>query len=102
MLLNMNEKMITPPDFTPGEDEIKVIGGSDPGLDGDIYVLPTDARLPVAVAGLLALVEEWDQTTFYVTELEGVPVSTAAPLFAPALSLYNIRLPKSYLTYLQP
>lgn len=98
----MNEKMLTPPDFTPGEDEIKVIGGPDPGLQGDIYILPTDSRLPAAVDEFFHLVEEWDQTTFYVILLDGVPVDVAAPLFAPALRLYNIRLPKEYLECLQP
>ena len=92
--------MITPPDFKPGEDEIKVIGGSTPGLDGDIYVIPTDERLPRGVEDFFALAEEWDQTTFYVTELEGVSPEIAAPLFSDALKLYNIRLPRTYLELL--
>ena len=96
----MNEKMITPPDFQPGEDEIKVIGGSTPGLDGDIYVIPTDDRLQHGVEEFFALAEEWDQTTFYVTELEGVSPEVAAPLFSEALRLYNIRLPRTYLKLL--
>ncbi len=93
--------MITPPDFEPGDDEIKVISGPTPGLRGDIYVLPSDSRrLPKAVGELLELVSEWDQTTFYVTLLRGVDPACAAPLFAPALRLYNIRLPEEYLRLL--
>ena len=92
--------MITPSDFEPGEDEIKVIGGTTPGLDGDIYVIPTDGRLQRGVEDFLALAEEWDQTTFYVTELAGVNPEVAAPLFAEALRLYNIRLPRKYLELL--
>ena len=94
--------MITPPDFEPGEDEIKVVSGPAPGLHDNVYVLPTDPLdLPDAVAELLDLVDEWDQTSFYVTLLQGIDPAFAAPLFAPALRLYNIRLPKAYLECLQ-
>lgn len=92
--------MITPDAFEPGEDEIKVIGGADEGLHGNIYVIPTDRRLREGVEKFMQLAYEWDQTTFYVTELEGVSPEIAAPLFSEALHFYNIRLPRKYLELL--
>ena len=94
---NMNNKLITPPDFTPGEDEIKVISGSAPGLHDSIYELPVGPGLPDAVSELYDLVYEWDQTTFYITLLEGISDEEGRRLFAPFLEFYNVRFPKEYL-----
>lgn len=93
----MNNKLITPPDFTPGEDEIKVMSGSNPGLHDSVYELPVGPELPEAVDELYNLVYEWDQTTFYITLLEGVDSEEGKRLFAPFLKLYNVRFPKEYL-----
>lgn len=93
----MNERLITPTDFTPREDEIKVITGTESGLHGNIYVLPADGNLPEAVKELYNLAYEWDQTTFYITLLQDVEIGEAARLFKPFLRLYNVRFPKEYL-----
>ncbi len=96
-LKNMNNKLITPPNFTPGEDEIKVMSGLNPGLHDKIYELPEGAGLPEAVNELYDLVYEWDQTTFYITPLVGVSAEEGQRMFAPFLEFYNVRFPKEYL-----
>ena len=93
----MNKKLITPPNFPPGEDEIMVISGLNPGLHDKIYELPQGAGLPDAVNELYDLVYEWDQTTFYITLLNGVSAEEGKRLFAPFLEFYNVRFPKEYL-----
>lgn len=96
-LKNMKKRLITPPNFTPGEDEIKVISGLNPGLHDKIYELPEGAALPEAVNELYDLVYEWDQTTFYITPLAGVSAEEGQRLFAPFREHYNVRFPIKYL-----
>ena len=57
------------------------------------------------VDDFIELAREWDQTTFYVTRIgcgiAGFTDEEIAPLFAEALSLYNVRLPESFVKILQ-
>lgn len=94
---NMNKQLLIPPDFTPGEDEIQVLNGPNPGLHGSRFVLPCGDSLPDAVDELFNLASEWDQTTFYIMPLRGVSAEEGRRLFAPFRSLYNVRFPKEYL-----
>ena len=93
----MNNRLITPPDFTPSEDEIKVMSGPDAGLHDSIYELPVGPGLAKAVKELYELAREWDQTTFYITPLQGVSPAEGQRLFAPFRKLYNVRFPEEYL-----
>lgn len=96
---NMNKQLITPPNFTPGEDEIQVLSGTNPGLHGWRYMLPYDGKsLPAAVDELFNLASEWDQTTFYIMPLRGVSAEEGRRLFAPFRRLYNVRFPEEYLS----
>lgn len=99
---NMNNKLITPPDFTPGEDEIMVMSGPNPGLHDNVYELPVGPELSDVVNELYDLVYEWDQTTFYITPLTGVSSEEGKHLFAPFLKFYNVRFPAEYLPDEQP
>ena len=78
--------------------------GQGVGMQGQSYAIPTmqggvDTIKPY-VDDFIKLAREWDQTTFYVTrigcDIAGFKDSEIAPLFAEAMKLYNVRLPKSF------
>lgn len=78
--------------------------GQGVGMQGQSYAIPTmqggvDTIKPY-VDDFIKLAREWDQTTFYVTRIgcgiAGFKDSEIAPLFAEAMKLYNVRLPKSF------
>ena len=82
--------------------------GQNSGLQGQSYAIPTmqggvDTIKPY-VDEFIRLAREWDQTTFYVTRIgcgiAGFTDEEIAPLFADALELYNVRLPKSFVDVL--
>lgn len=80
------------------------IMGQGVGIQGQSYAIPTmqggvDTIKPY-VDQFIDLAREWDQTTFYVTRIgcgiAGFTDEEIAPLFAEALPLYNVRLPRSF------
>ena len=80
------------------------IMGQGVGMQGQSYAIPTmqggvDTIKPY-VDQFIDLTREWDQTTFYVTRIgcgiAGFTDEEIAPLFAEALPLYNVRLPRSF------
>lgn len=84
------------------------IWGQGVGIQGQSYAIPTmqggvDTIKPY-VDEFIALAREWDQNTFYVTRIgcgiAGFTDQQIAPLFADALDLYNVRLPKSFVDIL--
>lgn len=82
--------------------------GQGVGMQGQSYAIPTmhggiDTIKPY-VDEFINLAREWDQTTFYVTRIgcgiAGFTDEEVVPLFAEALKLYNVRLPKSFVDVL--
>ena len=80
------------------------IMGQGVGMQGQSYAIPTmqggvDTIKPY-VDQFIDLAREWDQTTFYVTRIgcgiAGFTDVEIAPLFAEALPLYNVRLPRTF------
>ncbi|MBD5284085.1 MAG: hypothetical protein HDR95_01560 [Bacteroides sp.] len=84
------------------------IMGQGVGMQGQSYAIPTMQggveTIKPYVDDFIALAREWDQTTFYVTRIgcgiAGFKDEEIAPLFAEALSLYNVRLPESFVKIL--
>lgn len=84
------------------------IMGQGVGIQGQSYAIPTMQggveTIKPYVDEFIELASEWDQTTFYVTRIgcgiAGFTDEEIAPLFAEALNLYNIRLPKSFVDIL--
>ncbi|MBD5419465.1 MAG: hypothetical protein HDR48_05470 [Bacteroides sp.] len=84
------------------------IMGQGVGLQGQSYAIPTMQggveTIKPYVDEFIELAREWDQTTFYVTRIgcgiAGFTDEQIAPLFAEALNLYNVRLPKSFVDIL--
>ena len=80
------------------------IMGQGAGMQGQSYAIPTMQggveTIKPYVDEFINLAREWDQTTFYVTRIgcgiAGFKDEEIAPLFADALDLYNVRLPKSF------
>lgn len=80
------------------------IMGQGVGMQGQSYAIPTMQggveTIKPYVDDFIELAREWDQTTFYVTRIgcgiAGFKDSEIAPLFAEAMDLYNVRLPKSF------
>lgn len=78
--------------------------GQGVGMQGQSYAIPTMQggveTIKPYVDEFIALAREWDQTTFWVTRIgcgiAGFTDEEIAPLFAEALDLYNVRLPKSF------
>lgn len=78
--------------------------GQGVGIQGQSYAIPTMQggveTIKPYVDEFIALAREWDQTTFWVTRIgcgiAGFTDEEIAPLFAEALDLYNVRLPKSF------
>lgn len=78
--------------------------GQGVGMQGQSYAIPTMQggveTIRPYVDEFIALAREWDQTTFYVTRIgcgiAGFTDEEIAPLFADALPLYNVRLPRSF------
>lgn len=84
------------------------VWGQGEGLQGQSYAIPTMHGGPEAIKPyvdkFIELAREWDQTTFYVTRIgcgiAGFKDEEIAPLFKEALSLYNVRLPESFVKVL--
>ncbi|MBD5421476.1 MAG: hypothetical protein HDR49_00385 [Bacteroides sp.] len=84
------------------------IMGQGVGMQGQSYAIPTMQggveTIKPYVDDFIALAREWDQTTFYVTRIgcgiAGFKDEEIAPLFAEASSLYNVRLPESFVKIL--
>ena len=80
------------------------IMGQGVGLQGQSYAIPTMQggveTIKPYVDDFIELAREWDQTTFFVTRIgcgiAGFTDEQIAPLFAEALKLYNVVLPKSF------
>ncbi len=80
------------------------IMGQGVGMQGQSYAIPTlqggVETIKPYVDQFIDLAREWDQTTFYVTRIgcgiAGFTDEEIAPLFAEALPLYNVRLPRSF------
>lgn len=80
------------------------IMGQGVGMQGQSYAIPTMQggveTIKPYVDQFIDLAREWDQTTFYVTRIgcgiAGFIDEEIAPLFAEALPLYNVRLPRSF------
>lgn len=80
------------------------IMGQGVGLQGQSYAIPTMQggveTIKPYVDEFIELAREWDQTTFLVTRIgcgiAGFTDEQIAPLFAEALKLYNVVLPKSF------
>lgn len=85
------------------------IMGQGVGMQGQSYAIPTmqgDVEtIKPYVDDFIDLAREWDQTTFYVTRIgcgiAGFTDEEIAPLFAEALNLYNVRLPKSFVDVIE-
>lgn len=85
------------------------IMGQGVGIQGQSYAIPTMQggveTIKPYVDDFIALAREWDQTTFYVTRIgcgiAGFTDEEIAPLFADALGLYNVRLPKSFVDVIE-
>lgn len=85
------------------------IMGQGVGIQGQSYAIPTMQggveTIKPYVDDFIALAREWDQTTFYVTRIgcgiAGFTDEEIAPLFADALDLYNVRLPKSFVDVIE-
>lgn len=83
--------------------------GQGVGMQGQSYAIPTMQggveTIKPYVDDFIALAREWDQTTFYVTRIgcgiAGFTDEQIAPLFAEAMKLYNVRLPKSFVDVLR-
>lgn len=80
------------------------IMGQGVGIQGRSYAIPTMQggveTIKPYVDDFIKLAREWDQNTFYVTRIgcgiAGFTDEEIAPLFADAMDLYNVRLPKSF------
>lgn len=83
--------------------------GQNSGLQGQSYAIPTMngdiEKMKPYIQDFFELAGEWDQTMFYVTrigcDIPGITDRDMAPLFAEALTLYNVLLPESFLQALQ-
>lgn len=89
-------------------EKFGAIRGQGEGIQGQSYAIPTMfgsvAEIKPYVDRFIDLAREWDQNTFYVTRIgcgiAGFTDSQIAPLFRDALTLYNVRLPKSFVDIL--
>ena len=78
--------------------------GQGEGYQGQSYAIPTMQggveTIKPYVDRFIDFARECDQNTFYVTRIgcgiAGFTDEQIAPLFADAVGLYNVRLPKSY------
>lgn len=83
--------------------------GQGVGLQGQSYAIPTMHGGPEAIKPyvdqFIRDAREWDQTTFYVTRIgcgiAGYTDEQIAPLFAEAVGMYNVVLPKSFVDVLR-
>ncbi|MDE6464856.1 MAG: hypothetical protein K2L16_09550 [Muribaculaceae bacterium] len=83
--------------------------GQGVGIQGHSYAIPTMQggveTIKPYVDDFIELAREWDQTTFYVTRIgcgiAGFTDEQIAPLFADAMELYNVRLPRSFVEVLR-
>lgn len=85
------------------------IMGQGVGLQGHSYAIPTMQggveTIKPYVDEFLKVAYECDQNTFYVTRIgcgiAGFTDEEIAPLFADALKLYNVVLPKSFVDIIE-
>ena len=90
-------------------EKFGAVMGQGVGLQGPRYAIPTMQggveTIKPYVDQFIELAREWDQTTFYVTRIgcgiAGFKDEEIAPLFEDALSLYNVRLPESFVRILR-
>lgn len=90
-------------------EKFGAVMGQGVGLQGQSYAIPTMQggveTIKPYVDQFIDLAREWDQTTFYVTRIgcgiAGFKDEEIAPLFEDALSLYNVRLPESFVRILR-
>lgn len=83
--------------------------GQGVGIQGQSYAIPTMQggveTIKPYVDEFLELAREWDQTTFLVTRvgcgIAGFTDEEIAPLFAGALDLYNVVLPREFVEVLR-
>lgn len=89
-------------------EKFGAVWGQGVGLQGQSYAIPTMQggveTIKPYVDDFIALAREWDQTTFLVTRIgcgiAGFTDEEIAPLFADAMNLYNVVLPKSFVDIL--
>lgn len=85
-------------------EKFGAVMGQGVGLQGQSYAIPTMQggveTIKPYVDQFIGLAREWDQTTFLVTRIgcgiAGFTDEQIAPLFADAMNLYNVVLPKSF------
>ena len=85
------------------------VWGQGVGMQGQSYAIPTMQggveTIKPYVDDFIRLAREWDQNTFYVTRIgcgiAGFTDEEIAPLFAEAMELYNVRLPKSFVKIIE-
>ncbi len=90
-------------------EKFGAVWGQGVGLQGQSYAIPTMQggveTIKPYVDDFIALAREWDQTTFLVTRIgcgiAGFTDEEIAPLFAEAMNLYNVVLPKSFVDILE-
>lgn len=90
-------------------EKFGAVMGQGVGMQGQSYAIPTMQggveTIKPYVDEFIDLAREWDQTTFYVTRIgcgiAGFKDEEIAPLFAEALSLYNVRLPESFVRIIE-
>lgn len=83
--------------------------GQGVGIQGQSYAIPTMQggveTIKPYVDEFFDLAREWDQTTFLVTRvgcgIAGFTDEEIAPLFAEALDLYNVVLPREFVEVLR-
>ncbi|MCM1066055.1 MAG: hypothetical protein NC418_00595 [Muribaculaceae bacterium] len=94
----------TPEPFALSDpDDIAVVTGVPEGLTGSTYHIRVDGcpihHIAAQVGRLIELAAEWDQSTFVLDRIDrnsAYPAAELAPLFDPALDLYNFVLPRIY------
>lgn len=90
-------------------EKFGAVWGQGVGLQGQSYAIPTMQggveTIKPYVDDFIALAREWDQATFLVTRIgcgiAGFTDEEIAPLFAEAMKLYNVVLPKSFVDILE-
>lgn len=83
--------------------------GNGVGLQGQSYAIPTMQggveTIKPYVDQFIEVARECDQNTFYVTRIgcgiAGFTDEEIAPLFKDAMSLYNVRLPESFVKIIE-
>lgn len=99
------DEMIVVGAYCPTTDNHSTACVAEEGVVGKRYYIEVErgnlSRLAESVRRFTELAYEWDETTFYVTEIGcdiegGFTPEEVAPLFVEAYKLYNVRLPESF------